>query len=572
MPCLSIHFDLIDIMNLSILEDAIQSAKHSGKLKAVLVISIDKSVGIHPQHGVPQLYFDQLHVIANHLQAINKDMQTVDTLVPPNLTVQLTRTNHPLLHLYKLILHRSVIHLEGEQLSPRSNFYNAMTGQSGNKAYTKCWTNIMIKGCSQIRYHCQNHPMHFKCCGCNGSPRQQGTITLGHTYANALDAASEKLVWAICEKEGLVAYGANVSNAFAEAPPPKAPLYLYIDDAFRDWWENHLHRPPIPQECNVVRVHNAIKGHPEASHLWEKHIDKILCNTGLRPTTHEPCMYQGIIKTIRVIFLRQVDDFAVASRNATVCQYLLDQIKLSMRIPLKTLGIVTCFNGNDIHQTREFIKITQEKYLTKMLHSHGWTTPASGKPIPLPSDSKWIQQLETADHPTTLVQQQDLCMAMGFNYHQVIGEVIYPVVKAHPDICFHAVKLSQYMENPGLIHYHALRELCSYLAATITDGIYYWRDEPRLDLPREPLPTLHADNYCLEVTPSHMLYGYAETNWALDKTHRKSVSGIVIMYAGSAVGYKSKYQENIAHSTTEAEFTAACIRLGPRGPFTLTGY
>jgi hypothetical protein len=77
-------------MNLSILEDAIQSAKHSGKLKAVLVISIDKSVGIHPQHGVPQLYFDQLHVIANHLQAINKDMQTVDTLVPPNLTVQLT--------------------------------------------------------------------------------------------------------------------------------------------------------------------------------------------------------------------------------------------------------------------------------------------------------------------------------------------------------------------------------------------------------------------------------------------------------------------------------------------------
>jgi hypothetical protein len=30
------------------------------------------------------------------------------------------------------------------------------------------------------------------------------------------------------------------------------------------------------------------------------------------------------------------------------------------------------------------------------------------------------------------------------------------------------------------------------------------------------------------------------------------------MYAGGAVRYKSKYQDNIAHSTTEAEFTAAC--------------
>ena len=28
---------------------------------------------------------------------------------------------------------------------------------------------------------------------CNGNPRQKGTVTLGHTYANSLDAASEHL-------------------------------------------------------------------------------------------------------------------------------------------------------------------------------------------------------------------------------------------------------------------------------------------------------------------------------------------------------------------------------------------
>ena len=30
------------------------------------------------------------------------------------------------------------------------------------------------------------------------------------------------------------------------------------------------------------------------------------------------------------------------------------------------------------------------------------------------------------------------------------------------------------------------------------------------------------------------------------------------MYAGGAVGYRCKYQDVIAHSSTEAEFTAAC--------------
>jgi hypothetical protein len=70
---------------------------------------------------------------------------------------------------------------------------------------------------------------------CNGHPRQKGTVTIGHTYANSLDAASECLFWAIVAKEGLMAVRADVSNAFAEAPPPKAPLYLYIDEAYREW-------------------------------------------------------------------------------------------------------------------------------------------------------------------------------------------------------------------------------------------------------------------------------------------------------------------------------------------------
>jgi hypothetical protein len=78
---------------------------------------------------------------------------------------------------------------------------------------------------------------------CYGNPHQKGTVTLGHTYANTLDAASERLFWALVAKEGLIAIGADVTNAFAEAPAPKAPLYLYIDEASENGgqstWDAH---------------------------------------------------------------------------------------------------------------------------------------------------------------------------------------------------------------------------------------------------------------------------------------------------------------------------------------------
>ena len=53
------------------------------------------------------------------------------------------------------------------------------------------------------------------------------------------------------------------------------------------------------------------------------------------------------------------------------------------------------------------------------------------------------------------------------------------------------------------------------------------------------------------------LIGAVDADYAGDISHRKSVSGIVLKLAGGAVLYKTKYQDKVAHSSTEAEFTAA---------------
>jgi hypothetical protein len=135
------------------------------------------------------------------------------------------------------------------------------------------------------------------------------------------------------------------------------------------------------------------------------------------------------------------------------------------------------------------------------------------------------------------------------------------MTKCRPDTSAAAIKLSHYMDNPASEHYIALREVCRYLTVTVDEGFYYWREEPVNSLPEVPLPSLHADNHDLEIhldSDGTPLSGYVNSDWGPDKKHHRSVTGMVIMYAGGAVGWKSKYQGTIAHSSTEAEFVAAC--------------
>jgi hypothetical protein len=51
---------------------------------------------------------------------------------------------------------------------------------------------------------------------------------------------------------------------------------------------------------------------------------------------------------------------------------------------------------------------------------------------------------------------------------------------------------------------------------------------------------------------------YVDSDWATNMKKRTSMTGMVLMYGGGAIGYKSKFQSIIAQSSTKAEFVAAC--------------
>jgi hypothetical protein len=69
-----------------------------------------------------------------------------------------------------------------------------------------------------------------------------------------------------------------------------------------------------------------MQGPSKSSCLWEKHADKILHKIGLSPTVHKPCLYSGTINGNRILFMRQVDDFAIASPDERTSNILMDLI------------------------------------------------------------------------------------------------------------------------------------------------------------------------------------------------------------------------------------------------------
>ncbi len=210
----------------------------------------------------------------------------------------------------------------------------------------------------------------------------------------------------------MLVYGADVSNAFAEAPPSKQGFFIYPNRAFHDWWVNKKGKPPI-LEGHVIPVLGAMQGHPESPRLWEKHINWILQDIGLMLTIHEPCINSGLILSKQVLFMQQVDDFAISVPSQRIANHLLDLIDDKLSIPMKRQGLVTLYNGLDILQTQDYNKVSCKMYIDRIsnIHlDHGWMKSylILDRPTPLPTTQQFMKALQTEEGDLNPIAQKTL--------------------------------------------------------------------------------------------------------------------------------------------------------------------
>jgi hypothetical protein len=183
-------------------------------------------------------------------------------------------------------------------------------------------------------------------------------------------------------------------------------------------------------------------------------------------------------------------------------------------------------------------------------------------PVPLGTNEQFHKQLYKAKGNPDVKVQAILAKQMGFGYRKAIGELIWPMTTCRPDISQAVMKCASASAAPTDTHYNAVKSIFRYLAATIKDGIHFWRTEPRLDLPDDELPRIHSTPHDLRIDgrpQDHALRlsGYMDSSWADCPLTRRSTGGHCLRLAGGPIAWKVRLWPTIAHSSTEAEYYEA---------------
>ncbi|KAI2505530.1 hypothetical protein MHU86_8866 [Fragilaria crotonensis] len=399
---------------------------------------------------------------------------------------------------------------------------------------------------------------------CDGSPRAAPMLKLANTYSSCIEQPCMRMFFALCAYEGYVALKVDATNAYANSPPPGQPTFVYIDDQYADWYEAR-YGTKLSRDM-VLPVQHALQGHPESGALWEGFVNKVIARHGFKSTTHERSIYHGVYKGHRMLICRQVDDLAIGCIDPDATRDLVNTICREDGIDLRDEGLLASFNGVDVEQTDRYIKITCESYIDKLLAHYGWsaagTRDTDMKPIePLASSTLQQMFVEYESAPANGSPEHALVeSAAGFSYRSVLGALIYAYVVARPDIGYAVTTLARFSDRPTKIHYDALRRVARYLRMTKSWGLIYWRRTLLPGLPAGTFQPLASDPSLPSFPePAHptLLAGYVDAAHATDLITRRSITGLVFMFCGGPIAYKSKIQPTVSTSSTEAEFLAA---------------
>jgi hypothetical protein len=237
--------------------------------------------------------------------------------------------------------------------------------------------------------------------------------------------------------------------------------------------------------------------------------------------------------------LLYVDDLVLASNSDKAMQKFKQ--KLQNEFKVKILGKLHCFLNIEIIRDRENRKIwlRQKQYIEGILQQMG---VADCNPAHTPEITN--SHLHSGMCPDSDAERNFMSK---IPYRAAVGSLIYLATKKRPDIAHAVQQVAQFCENPGRLHWNAIKHIFRYLKHTGDYGILYQGDSKCLNA--------YFGQGATNCPPGAI---FADSDWANDPDKRNSVGGYVFMMHGGVIDYNCKKFTNTPLSSTEAEWYAAC--------------
>ena len=273
----------------------------------------------------------------------------------------------------------------------------------------------------------------------------------------------------------------------------------------------------------VCRLKKSLYCLKQAPRQWYKKFDSFMSSHGFTKCQADHCCYFKKIDNNFIILFLYVDDMLVVGSNMQEIVNL--KLKLSKQFEMKVLGAAKQILGMRIKRdtNSRTLLLSQDKYINKVLSRFNMQ---NAKVVSTPLGVHF--RLSKEQSPKT---EEERAYRAKVLYASAIGSLMYVMVCTRPDIAQAVGAVSRYMNNPGKLHWEAVKWILRYLRGTMSKALCFKGGDM-------------------------VLTGYVDTDLAGNVDIRRSTTGYVYTLGGTAVSWGSQLQKIVALSTTEAEYIA----------------
>lgn len=318
---------------------------------------------------------------------------------------------------------------------------------------------------------------------------------------------SVRVVMQRAAQEDLILQQMDVKTAYLHAP---IDCEIYID-------QPQGYERLKTGEKLVCRHNKSLYGLKQSGRNLNAVLHSYLCENDFVQNAADHSVYTREKHGEKLILTVWVDDLILAANGEKA---MLDVKRmLTQRFKMKDLGILKHFLGIDFEQTNGQVKMSQERYVKKILERFEMQNCKS-RETPCEPKLDYTENAEKFKQPR--------------QYRQAVGSLIYLSTCTRPDITYVVSKLSQHFSQPTVEHWNTVKHVFRYLKGTTEQGLYFRKN----------------------TTEKLGLKVYFEASWASNLTDRRSTSGYCasLCEGSSLISWKTRKQPTVALSTCEAEY------------------
>jgi hypothetical protein len=343
-------------------------------------------------------------------------------------------------------------------------------------------------------------------------------IDYHESFAPTLRTSTFRMLCAFACQNGFALHQMDVSTAFL-VPCLDAEVFLTLPEF--PLLSQHF-ADLLPGLANV-RLDKALYGLVNSPRLWNLHLTTSLRDLGFDPSPADPCLYVRTVNgTVVAAIAVFVDDLAVAAPESDIAAL---KAQLSSKYKMTDGGSLSWFLS--VHVLRDLdngiLSLDQETSIQRLLEDYNMTD---------------CNAAATPAEPTVLqvgvdpLSEEESAFMADKPYRAVVGSLLY-FLFTRPDIAYAVGQLSRFLSRPNRACWVAAMRVLRYLKGTASLKLTYEREEEKL----------------------HII-GFADADFAGDKSTRRSTSGFIFRACGGAITFKSKLQKAVTLSTCEAELVA----------------